>query len=334
MQPSFQPPPLLIVLLLLLGFSACQPSIRENTRSAARPAIAVVLPGAKDDNSWSAAAYRALQAEAKQGARIAWSENVADTEVAQVLQAYVDQGFRIIVAHSYSYQDAVFELATRHPAVHFAWPGGIGRTARNVADYDQPFYEAAYLVGILAGAVSPSGNLGAVYGFATPACQAMGQALLAGAITVNPLARLSVSETADWSDVSKATATALAQAQQQGVDFWIACGEGPASGTIAAARTTGGLATGYASDMTQVAPDVVLVSMVWQLEPLFEQLAQATAAGNFQGAFYRLGLADDAVDLVINPALQPRIPPAAWQSFQQTRTAVRAGRLHVPYNPR
>lgn len=326
--------PLLAVLLLLFIISACQPFLEDEPTAAVRPAIAVVLPGTKTDSSWSAAAYRALQTEATLGARTALAEEVADTEVARVLQGYIDQGFRLIVAHSYSYQDAVFELAAKHPTVHFAWAGGIGRTARNVADYDQPFYEAAYLVGILAGALSSSGSLGALYGFDIPPCHAIGQALLAGARTVNPVARLTVSETGDWGDMIAATSVGLAQAKQQGIDFWIACGEGPTLGSIAAARATGGLATGYASDMAQLAPDVVAASMVWQMTPLFATLSQATIEDRFQGAFYRLGIAEGAIDVVINPAFQASIPQPAQQMFQTVRKALQQGTLQVPYIPR
>ena len=108
------------------------------------------------------------------------------------------------MAHSFSYQDAVFEVAAEAPKTNFAWAGGIGQTAANVSDYDQPFYEPAYLVGILAGHVSQSGHLGALYGFDIPVCHAMGEAMLAGAKTVNPEATLTVTAVGDWGDVSAA----------------------------------------------------------------------------------------------------------------------------------
>ncbi|OUC09686.1 hypothetical protein RY27_01340, partial [Litorilinea aerophila] len=100
------------------------------------PSIALVLIGPKDDNSWAEAAYNALQVQAEQGARTAYSESVADADVARVMREYAEEGFDIIIAHSFSYQDAVFEVAEEYPNVNFAWAGGINRTAPNVADYD------------------------------------------------------------------------------------------------------------------------------------------------------------------------------------------------------
>jgi basic membrane lipoprotein Med (substrate-binding protein (PBP1-ABC) superfamily) len=169
-----------------------------------RPSMALVLIGPKNDNSWADAAHRALEAEAARGSRTAFAESVTDADVARVMRDYVDQGFDTIVAHSFSYQDAVFEVAAEAPKTNFAWAGGINQTAANVSDYDQPFYEPAYLVGILAGHVSPSGHLGALYGFDIPVCHAMGEAMLAGAKTVNPAATLTVTAVGDWGDVAAA----------------------------------------------------------------------------------------------------------------------------------
>lgn len=70
-------------------------------------------------------------------------ESVADVDVARVLRQYAEQDYDVIIGHSYNHQDAVFQ----------------------VADYDQPFYQGAYIVGLLAGKLSKTGKLGAVYEF-------------------------------------------------------------------------------------------------------------------------------------------------------------------------
>ena len=76
-----------------------------------------------------------------------------------------------------------------------------------------------------------------------------------------------------WVDVAKAKEAALAQADA-GVDFWIECGEGPALGAIEAAKESDGYVTGYVGDMTENGPDVVLVNLVWNLEPMFAQMLE------------------------------------------------------------
>ncbi len=316
-----------------------EPEAAEEAAAEAEPAeaeeqggIAVVLTGPWDDNSWNEAGYNAVQALGEEGVEIAFSENVADADVARVLREYVDQGFEMIVAHSFSYQDATFEVAEENPDVNFAWAGGIGRTAENVADYDQPFYEAAFPIGVLAGHMSETGVLGALYGFDIPVCHAMGEALLAGAKTVNPDATLIQTAVGDWVDVAKAKEAALAQADA-GVDFWIECGEGPALGAIEAAKEAGGYVTGYVGDMTENGPDVVLVNLIWNLEPLFSQMLEDTRSDSFDNPYYRFGIAEGAMEVGYNEALKDQIPAEAVDAVDQTMAAIAAGEVEVEFVP-
>jgi basic membrane protein A len=294
--------------------------------------MAVILTGPWDDNSWNEAGYNAIHAMEDKGVEIAYSESVADADVERVLRTYADEGFEMIVAHSFSFQDATFAVAEDYPDVNFAWAGGIDRTATNVADYDQPFYEAAYAVGVLAGSVSETGKLGALYGFDIPVCHAMGEAMLLGAQSVNPDAELISTAVGDWVDVAKAKEAALAQADA-GVDYWIECGEGPALGAIEAAKEAGGYATGYVGDMTENGPDVVLANIVWNLEPMFTAMLEQTNAGTFDGPYYRYGVADGAMLLVLNEDLASTVPAEAVDAANQAMDDIASGAVEVPFVP-
>jgi len=302
------------------------------TEEASAGSLAVVLPGPWDDNSWNEAAYNALQALADKGVKTTYSELVAEGDEARILREYVDQGYEMIVAHSFGYQDGVFEVAEEAPQANFAWAGGIGRTAKNVADYAQPFYEAAYPIGIIAGYMSESGVLGAVYGFDIPVCHAMGEAFLAGAQTVNPDVKLITTATGEWVDVAKNKEAALAQADA-GVDFWIECGEGSALGTIEAAKETGGYVTGYVGDMTENGPDVVLVNLVWNMEPIFAQMLEDTQAGTFDNPFYTYGIAEGAMLYTYNEALKDQVPAEAVEAAQKSFDDIKSGAFEVPFVP-
>lgn len=238
----------------------------------------------------------------------------------------------MIVGHSFGYQDNVFKVATEYPAVNFAWAGGINKTAKNVADYEQPFYEAAYSIGIIAGSVSKTGVLGALYGFDIPVCHSMGEALLAGAKTVNPNAKLVVTAVGDWVDVAKAKEAALAQIDA-GVDYMIECGEGPALGAIAAAKEKSIFVTSYVGDMTENGPDVVLVNLVWNLEPLFAQMLKDTKEGTFNGPYYKYGVAQGAMLFTINDKLKDKIPAEALEKANKAMDDIKAGTLVVPFIP-
>jgi simple sugar transport system substrate-binding protein/basic membrane protein A len=205
--------------------------------------------------------------------------------------------------------------------------------AKNVADYDQPFYEAAYPIGVLAGKLSKTGKLGALYGFDIPVCHGMGEALLAGAKTVNPKAQLITTAVGDWVDVAKAKQAALAQADA-GVDYWIECGEGPALGAIEAAKERGGYVTGYVGDMSGVGPNNVVVSLVWNLEPMFQKMLDETKAGKFNAPYYRYGIAEGALQLKFNDKLKDKVPADVMKTVEQTMADIKAGKVKVEFVPK
>lgn len=346
----------LVLLLGVLLLGACaqqaapapqQPAAQEEQPAAeeaapaaeeAAPAEAgggkfgLVLSGPIDDNSWNEAAYKAMKALEADGVEVTFAERVAYADGARVLRELADAGYPMIVAHSFGYQDGVFEVGEEFPEVNLAWAGGIERTTKNVADYDQPFYQAAYLVGIIAGHVSESGKLGAVYGFDIPVCHAMGEALLAGAKTVNPEATLTFAAAGDWYDAAKAKEAALAQAET-GVDYWVSCGEGPTLGTFEAAKEAGGYTTGYVGDMTESGPEVVLTNIVWNLEPMFRDMLKQTQDGTFDAPYYRYGIKEGALDISINPGLADKIPAEALQQVEDAKAQIQSGEFEVPFIP-
>ncbi|MEN9229867.1 MAG: BMP family protein [Thermostichus sp. DG02_5_bins_236] len=294
--------------------------------------LAIILGGTANDGSWNQVAAdggRALQAK---GVEVAIVEQIPDPDVKRVLRQYAEQDFDLIIGHSFNHQDAVFAVAEDFPEVNFSWGGAIGRVSENVSDYDQPFHEGAYLVGILAGELSQTGKLGALYGFEIPVCKAMGNALLAGAQLVNSEAMLTDVAVGDWYDVGRAKEAALAQAET-GVDFWIGCGQGPTWGSIEAAKEIEGFSTGYVGNMTALGPEVVVTNIVWNLEPTFEQMLKDIQAGTYAEQYYSLGVAEDAVRLEFNPAFEGRISPDTLALYEATLAKIQKGELEVPFQP-
>jgi simple sugar transport system substrate-binding protein/basic membrane protein A len=339
----------LALTLPLLALAACgtdtaptadAPEAAETTEATADTdteatdqKLALVLSGSSTDQSWDQAAYEAGKALEGKGVELAVSEAVDPADVAAVLRQYAEAGYDLIVAHSFSYQDAVFEVAEEFPDVNFAWAGGIGETAENVADYDQPFYQGAYLVGLVAGQLSETGQLGALYGFDIPVCHAMGEAMLAGAQQINPDATLTSAAVGDWYDVAKAKEAALSQAET-GVDYWIGCGQGPTLGQIEAAKAAGGYATSYVGDMSSLGPEVVASNLIWNMEPLFQQMLDDTEGGTFADQFYKLAVPEGVIQVEVNPDFQDEVGEETLATLDQTKAEIAAGDLEVPFVPK
>ena len=325
---------IVVILALIILLSACspEPASIDEPEDDALGAIAVVLTGPWNDNSWNNAAYNALMEMEERGVRVAYSESVAEADVERVLRQYATDDFDLIIGHSFGYMDAIFTVAEEFPNVNFAWAGGIGRTADNVADYEQNFFEAAYPIGIIAAHMTETGVLGALYGFDIPVCHAMGVSFLEGAQTINPDIRLVTTAVGDWGDVAAAREAALAQADA-GVDFWIMCGQGPALGAIAAAEETGGFVTSYVGDMIENGPDVVLVNLIWNMEPIFTYLLDITLDGTFDNPVVQFGIVEGAMLYTINDGLRDRIPDEALNAAEEAMEKIKAGEIVVEFVP-
>ncbi|BAY59912.1 basic membrane lipoprotein (plasmid) [Leptolyngbya boryana NIES-2135] len=295
--------------------------------------FALIMNGPPTDKSWNQKAYEAAQALKAKGVDTVVSESISPADVERVLRQYAEAGYSPIVAHSFNYGDAVFKVAKEFPNINFAWAGGINKTGVNVADYDQPFYQGAYLVGLIGGKLSKTGKLGALYGFDIPVCHSMGEAMLAGAKTVRPDATLTDAAVGNWDDVAKAKEAALSQAET-GVDFWIGCGQGPTLGQIEAAKTKGGFVTGYVGDMSSIDPKVVASNLVWNMEPLFTKMIEDSRSKQFTNQFYKMGVAEGVVGVEIPSAFKDKLTPEQLKSIEDTRAKIASGELKVPFVPK
>ncbi|MCL4458940.1 MAG: BMP family protein [Chloroflexi bacterium] len=344
---------LVTILMLGLVLSACTPAATPTPTKAAAPGsniktavtpnpapvkkpikVALILTGPTTDLSWNGQAYEALkELKQKLGVEIAYSESISDADVERVLREYANSGYNLIIAHSFGYGDATFKVAKDYPKTAFAWAGGINKTAPNVADYDQPFYQAYYLVGILAGYMSKTGKIGAISGFDIPVCHAEAKAFEAGAKSVNPKAQLFDNYVGEWVDPSKPREVALGMIEN-GVDFFIGCGEGPIIGAIKAAQQKGALAVGYVGDQYSIAPNTVVTSMIWDLYTLFAQMTKDVEEGNFKGEYYSYGVAQGALKLAPFRNFEDKVPEAAKKKIEEVRQQIVSGKFEVPYIPK
>ena len=315
---------LLFVLVVLMAIVVV-PAFAEEGDT-----FAMLCSSQINDYSWNAAALKALEALQENGLKFTYAESVDAADAERIIRQYIDEGYKMILGHSFIFSDAIKDVAEEYPEVAFAISAGSGLgedVPNNVSDidYEQSFAEIAYPIGVVAGYVSKTGKIGAIYGLEIPVCTAMGDAFIAGAKSVNPDATLSAVSIGDFGDIAGAKEAALAQAEQ-GVDFWIECGEGMAAGAIEAAKATGGYATGYVSDMTDIDPEAVLISMTWNLQPWFSDMLTAVREGTYEKSFPKYGVAEGAMTFTLNEELAKDVVPAeALEAAEKVLESFRNG---------
>ena len=87
---------------------------------------------------------------------------------------------------------------------------------------------------------------------------------------------------------------------------------------------------GTNKNQNDIAPDVVLASAVIDIPGAFLRVARDVKAGTFKAAITKLGMAENVITFVVNPALSETIPPEAAKRLEETEKAIVARSIDVP----
>ncbi len=300
--------------------------------AAGLPKFGMIYSAEWADGSWGEAAFNGANELKKAGlvSEIQLQENVPPgAEAERALRALAEAGFNPIVAHSFNYGDDVKKVAADFPNTIFSYAGGFGDVKANVGDYDQPFFEASYLSGILAAGVQGKGKVAGAGGFEIPVCYSMYEAFLAGAKEVLPATTGSFVAVGDWYDVQKAKEAALAQ-KSAGATMFVGCGQGPTFGQIEAANDGGDVSTGYVGDMSKVGKSV-LSSFSWRLDKVFALMVADVAAGKKEAQYYSVSLGNGGMDMIISPDWASKIPADTMKLYETKLADIKAGTFKVPF---
>jgi basic membrane lipoprotein Med (substrate-binding protein (PBP1-ABC) superfamily) len=131
----------------------------------------------------------------------------------------------------------------------------------------------------------------------------------------------------NWDDVSAGKEQALAQIGR-GADVLFQNADAAGLGVFQAARERGNVyVVGSNANQNNVAPAVTLGSVVIDLPRAFLRVAREVKQGTFKPEVVRLGLDTRVVTLVLNPAVEGRIPADVRAQLDSAERAIEAGTL-------
>jgi basic membrane protein A len=298
--------------------------------------IAIITSGPAADLGWNQGIISNARKLEEQGlitlTVVEQGYGVTAQDIVLVASDLAEDGNRVVIAHSFNYGEPLKTMVSKYPDVLFAYAGGFGDQVDNLADYDQPFYEPAFLAGILAGSLSESGILGVAGGFNIPVCHAMGAAFAEGAkLTYAGEVTLIESWIGSWGDVAKTKEATVAMAEQ-GADMFIPCGV--EAGMIEGAKASNTTVIGYVMDQSPLAPENLLASVVWNLETVIKAMVDDVLSGAAPPApYYEKGFTAGGTSLVLNEAYPRPIPAEALALFEEYEKKMRTGEFTVPFIP-
>ena len=293
--------------------------------------VALLTPGPISDQSWNAGAYQGLmRIRDSLGAQVSHIQTKTPAEFDENFRQYGSQGYALVFGHGYEYQDAARRVAPEFPKTIYVTTSG-STWGANLAGMTFGFADASYLAGMLAASMTKSNKVGVIGGQELPPVVESFKAFEQGAHAVNPAIKVVTSYIGNWDDVNAGKEQALAQLTQ-GVDVIFQNADAAGLGVFQAAREKkNAYIIGSNSNQNGVAPDVTLGSVVIDLPLAFLSVAKEVKSGTFKPRVIELGEASHVVTLVLNPALESKIPPATRTRIDSLQTKMLAGQYTIAH---
>lgn len=291
--------------------------------------VALITPGSIADAAWNSGAYRGLQ-RIHDSLHVPVSHVEARTpaEQEQALRSYARQGYRLVFAHGYEFQDPAERISKEYPGTIFIVTSGV-RASGNVAPLIFRLEEASYLAGMMGGGLTRSGIIGFVGGVKLPPVEAAYEGWVNGARAVNPKVQSRVTYLNNWDDAALGREATIALIRV-GADVFHHNADAAALGVFAAAKETPNvLVFGANSDQSALAPEHVPGSAVIDLPKALELVAREVQSGHFTPKVESFGVASGVVRYDENPNFASRIPAALRARVRAARDSIAGGTLHV-----
>lgn len=268
-----------------------------------------------------------LAVEDVPGVTTSYAENIQDgPNCEQVIQDMARQGYDVIFTTSYGYMDATLKAAGQHPEIIFMNCAGY-KTGPNMGAYFGRIYQARYLSGMVAGAMTKSNILGYVAAYPVPEVVRGINAFTLGARAVNPDAKVRVAWTGTWYDPAKERHAAR-RLMDAGADVVAQHQDSPAAQE--AAQERGAYCIGYNSDMSMFAPDAHLTAPVWNWPVYYRAVIEKIMAGTWESSRDWWGIRTGIVDLA---PFGPMVPQEVQDKVEAEKQRIINGEKSVFTGP-
>jgi len=256
------------------------------------------------DAGWSYAHDQGrLAVEKMDGVTTSYVEAVAEgPDSERVMLNMARKGYDVVFATSFGYMDPMLKVAKQFPDASFMHCSGF-KTADNMGNYFGRMYQARYLSGMVAGAMTKSNTLGYVAAFPIPEVIRGINAFTLGAQAMNPDVTVRVVWTKTWYDpaTEKEAAKSLLDV---GADVIAQHQDSP--GPQEAAQEKGVYSIGYNSDMSAFAPKAHLTAPIWNWGPFYVETIEKVKAGTWKAESVWPGIAEGIVDLAPMSDMVPK----------------------------
>ena len=310
----------LLVVSLLLGFSG--------SLAAKETKVGFVYVSPIGDAGWSYAHDQGrLAVESMEGVTTSYVESVPEgPDAERVIQNMARKGFDVVFATSFGYMDPMLKVAGQFPDTVFMHCSGF-KMSENMGNYFGRMYQARFLSGMVAGAMTESNIIGYAAAFPIPEVIRGINAFALGAQSVNADATVRVVWTKTWYDpaTEKEAAKSLLDV---GADVIAQHQDSP--GPQEAAQEKGVYSIGYNSDMSAFAPKAHLTAPVWNWGPYYASVVKSVQDGTWKAEAAWPGMETGIVDLA---PFADMVPAEIQKMVEAKKAEIIAGKTDVFVGP-
>ena len=313
--------------VLLMALVACSQPHSSKFR------VGLITPGSIADAAWNSGAYQGLmRIRDSLGLAVSHVEARTPAEQTEALRTYAAQGYQLVFAHGFEFQDPAERVSREYPQTVFIVTSG--RRARgNVSPLIFRLEEASYLAGMVAGGLTRTNVLGFIGGIKLPPIEAAYNGWVNGARAVNPKVRSRQIYLNSFDDAAAGREAALALIAA-GADMFHHNADAAALGVFQAVKEHPGVYVfGANADQSKLAPGHVPGSAVIDLPRAFLLVASEVRSGRFRPHVEAFGLKSGVVQYVTDPGLDSLIPSSLKARVQAAADSIGAGTLKAAPRP-
>lgn len=252
-----------------------------------------------------------------------WTDDERTLSVA--IEELLNENCSLIIATDDSYNEICERYANENPDTVFAVALGTKTNGRNLVSCNARAYEASYLSGVIAGKNSSSGHIGYVSSFGNedPFTSTLISSFAKGVSSVDPDTTVDLYITGSWIDsLSESLATEYLIDKNCDV---IAQNVNTIAPQLAAAHAGIG-SIGYDVDMSEIAPDSVISSVVWNWDVYYTWLVEKLLDNTFSGENYMGGIEDGLISVTV-PA--KKCSPGTMEALEDAEKRIMEKDLHL-----
>lgn len=311
------------------------PPAAETNQAEATPAepaktaikAALLLPGEITDMGWNTQGYNGLmRAKDELGAEVRYSEKVSDSDAEEYFRSFANDGFDIVIGHGAEYADAAKKAATLFPNTTFVVTSVNAFQAPNMGAISNDNAQQGFLAGVLAAAISQTGNVGYIGGREiVPVIEKQKNSEL-GAKWVNPDIKYNSIITGSYDDLQKAQECAMAMIEQQGCDVIIANADKATMTILDICKEKGVKCIGMGGKYTKDYADIQPANVINDAATCIFQAVKMKLDGTFKPEYVLIGVAENAVYV---EDYQPWVSETAKEWIEKAKTGLTDGSIEV-----